>query len=230
MWMKKGESNESSCRDDISRMINGAIMSRYNPDIHHRRSIRLKNYDYSQAGAYFVTICVKHREQLFGQIQDGTMQLNQYGKIATEWWEQIPNHFPNAELDACVIMPNHMHGIIAICDDTAAGGTGGVSPPPPHAGADIIDDADIMGGAETAPLRAESPRRTLGQMVAYYKYQVTKTINQERNTPGVKIWQRNYYEHIIRNQRSLRRICEYIMNNPKRWDIDQLHPNVPSQW
>lgn len=140
------------------------------------------------------------------------MQINENGQIAQDCWQNVPDHFPNVQLDAFVFMPNHMHGILVI-----HGGLGGGTPLK-HL------------GAETAPLPTSSSKQTLGRMVAYYKYLVTKMINQKRNTPGMKIWQRNYYEHIIRNEHSLNRLREYIMNNPIKWELDQLHPNNPSKW
>ena len=89
-------------------------MTHYNPYIHQRRSIRLKNYDYSQAGAYFLTICVNHRECLFGAVEDNDMQFTEIGNIVVRCWQQIPDHCPNIELDAYVVMPNHIHGILVI--------------------------------------------------------------------------------------------------------------------
>ena len=90
---------------------------KYNPDIHHRRSIRLQGYDYSSPGAYFVTMCTHNRECLFGEIANGKMRLNELGKIASQCWLAIPDHFPHARLGAFVIMPNHVHGIIWIVDN-----------------------------------------------------------------------------------------------------------------
>jgi len=95
-------------------------MPKYEPFKHHRRSIRLQGYDYTQAGAYFVTICVEHRECLFGEIADGDVRLSKCGQIVQTHWENIPHHFPNVELDAFVIMPNHLHGIVVIADDVGA--------------------------------------------------------------------------------------------------------------
>lgn len=192
----------------------------YNPEIHHRRSIRLRGYDYSQAGAYFVTICVQGRECLFGNIQNDIVELNEYGKIVYHFWEQVPKHFQNADIDFAVVMPNHFHGIIVIGDDFKKGiNPGGVE------GGEV--EGKVVEGGETPPLRRKP---TLGQIVAYFKYQTTKSINQIRDLPGVKLWQRNYYEHIIRTEECLEKLREYIMQNPQRWDIDQLHPNNPSKW
>lgn len=168
-----------------------------------RCSIRLKDYDYSQEGAYFVTICTHGHKCLFGQIVDSTMQLNRFGNVVNKCWLEIPHHFPNVEVDAFVIMPNHFHGIVVIQDYR-----GEVTSPTPK-------------GAETAPLQ----RHTLGQTIAYFKYQTTKSINQICHTPGNRLWQRNYYEHVIRNEHDLNDIRQYILDNPVKWDMDEENPN-----
>jgi REP element-mobilizing transposase RayT len=176
------------------------MVMKYNPEIHHRRSIRLKNYDYGRAGAYFITICIQGRQCILGTVVNGTVELNEYGSIIEQVWQGIPNHYPLANLDAAIAMPNHFHGILLILDKPIN------SNPQNHANVSRIN------------------RPKLGQIVAYFKYQSTKLINALRNTPGEKVWQRNYYEHVIRHEDSLKRLREYIMNNPKRWQEDQLHP------
>ena len=170
------------------------------PNLPRRKPTRLRDYDYSQRGAYFVTICAQHRKCLFGTIVDGQMQLNAISKTVAECWNRIPQHFPSVALGESVIMPNHIHGIIA-CDPVGAG-----SPRPP----------------KTSPV--------LGKIIAYFKYQSTKHINQHRNTPGTRIWQRNYHDHIIRDDADLQRIRQYIHDNPMKWELDQLHPDNPSKW
>ncbi|OGI20681.1 MAG: hypothetical protein A3B68_09050 [Candidatus Melainabacteria bacterium RIFCSPHIGHO2_02_FULL_34_12] len=174
--------------------------SNYNPAIHHRRSIRLKEFNYSQNGYYFITICTKNRECYLGKIINKKMTLSNEGKIVLQYWNELPNHFSNVGLDEYVIMPNHLHGIIVIendlnNDNRNAQCRGGVTPPLQH--------------------------YTLGQIIAYLKYQTTKTINQFYKTPGKPFWQRNYYEHIIRNESELTRIHEYIRNNPIQWEFDR---------
>jgi len=181
---------------------------KYDPERHHRRSVRLRGYDYSQAGAYFVTICTPDRACLFGDVADGVMRLNDAGRVVERCWHEIPIHFPHVELDEFVIMPNHVHGVIVIV---------GAGSPRPY----VASGAGTITGAETAPLRA-----TLGQMVAYFKYQSTKHINIMRGTPGIPVWQRNYYEHIIRDDESLNRIREYIINNPMQWALDRENTDV----
>ncbi|MEW6571733.1 MAG: transposase [Nitrospirota bacterium] len=186
------------------------MVNKYNPDIRHRRSIRLKGYDYSEAGAYFVTICTKDRECLFGDVVNGEMRLNEAGKMVQKWWYEIATKFRNIELDGSVIMPNHLHGIIVISVDNCRGE---VSSP-------VLKTDETKTrkeGGVPPPLR----KRTLGQIVAYFKYQTTKQINQNRNTPRVPVWQRNYYDRIIRNETELNKMREYILNNPLNWETDE---------
>lgn len=168
----------------------------YNPDIHHRRSIRLRNYDYSQAGAYFVTICTQGRECLFGKITDGIMRLNTAGGIAAKCWQDVPLHFPHAVLDTWTIMPNHVHGIIVI--------------------------ERRVGAKNFSPLQ-NGTSKTIGSMVRGFKIGVTKWMR--RNTPVFSVWQRNYWEHIIRDEPEWHCIREYIQTNPARWQEDSLHPD-----
>ncbi len=175
-----------------------------NPKQHQRRSIRLKDYDYSQEGAYFVTICTHQNIPVFGKIMNGEMRLNRFGNIVNDCWNDIPDHFPNGENDAFVVMPNHMHGIVCIVDKCR----GEVTSPAPK-------------GAETAPLR----KHTLGRIIAYFKYQTTKSINQIHKTPGNRVWQRNYYEHVIRNETDLNDVRQYILDNPVKWDMDEENPS-----
>jgi putative transposase len=190
----------------------------YDPNRHHRRSIRLRGYDYSQAGAYFVTIVTQNREPLFGEVINGEMRLNESGACVMRWWEDIPRHFPGVDTDAFVVMPNHVHGIIVItdADNVGAGSPRPDAPIPPQ----NTPGTDAVAGADAAPRQ----RPSLGNVVAYFKYQTTKTINAMRQTPSARIWQRNYYEHIIRDEASLNRIREYIANNPLRWAADPENP------
>lgn len=171
------------------------------PDRYHRRSIRLKGYDYSRAGAYFITVCTHHRECLFGEIIDGEMKWNECGETARRCWLEIPHHFPHVELDEFVVMPNHVHGILVIVENDV--GANNHSPLP---------------GA--TPFR--SPSRAIGSIIRGYKIGVTKWFHQ--NTDIHLVWQRNYYEHIIRDERSLHRIRQYIRDNPQHWHLDQENP------
>ncbi len=194
-----------------------ASHSQFNPEKHHRRSIRLKGYDYNLPGAYFVTMVTQQRECLFGEIVDAEMVLSDCGKIAEACWRAIPEHFPHVQLGAYVIMPNHVHGIIVIDNDASANVA-------PHA--DTVGNAD-RGAALLHP--NDNPHRmnvkpgSLGAIVRSYKSAVSYRIPRERN--AASIWQRNYYEHIIRNERELQRITDYINTNPLRWNDDNENPS-----
>jgi len=175
-----------------------------NAKLKQRKSIRLKHYDYSRDGFYYVTVCTRNREHVFGDVLDGQMVLNETGEIVEFWWKQLPVKYESAASDAYVIMPNHFHGIIQIV---------GAGSPRPN---DTQNDADQLSGHNGRGNRAP----TLGNMVAYFKYGSTKQINQLRDTPGKSVWQRGYHEHIIRNESDLNKIREYIHNNPNRWGED----------
>lgn len=183
---------------------------KYYLDGNQRKSTRLRGYDYTQAGAYFITICTHTRECLLGEVVNDEMRPNEYGNIVRFQWNEIPVHFSDVGTASFVVMPNHIHGIIVLTDACR----GGVTPP------NRVTTLDKTG-TEPVPLR----KRTLGQIVAYFKYQTTKSINQIRSTPGAHVWQRNYYEHVIRNQTDLEEIREYIVNNPLKWDLDRENPN-----
>lgn len=182
----------------------------FNADKHHRRSIRLKDYDYSQKGAYFVTLCTIHREWLFGDVDDGEMIHNEYGRLVQQEWLQTAVLRPNVELDAFVVMPNHLHGIIVITDSCLTNAKlGGV------------------GAQHAAPLQVSASSRSmkvvpgsLGAIVRGFKSAVTRQINLLRNTPSAPVWQQNYYEEIIRNQPMLDNIRQYIDLNPLNWHND----------
>jgi putative transposase len=186
------------------------MMSPFDPQIHHRRSIRLKDYDYAQAGAYFVTVVTRGRECLFGEIMNGEMVLNEYGKIVKKWWDDLSTHFSGIETGAFVVMPNHVHGVIIIVHN----GRGAVPAP-------LIVPNDEEQGGETPPL----PKPTLGQIVAYFKYKSTKEMNI-LNTHQVitKFWQRNFYERILRNEREMDAVWNYIEGNPSAWREDNENP------
>jgi len=176
-------------------------MAKYNPDIHHRRSIRLKGYDYSQPGLYFITICAQNRSKLSGDIENGKMILNDAGMMVHRIWNEIPNDFRNIQLHEFVIMPNHIHGIIEITT----------------VGADSI----------SAPFKS-APTMAISKIVQSFKRHTTieyiKMVKQNIAPPFEKrIWQRNYYEHIIRNEKSYYQIAEYIRNNPMKWLEDKYY-------
>ena len=188
---------------------------------HYRRSIRLKGFDYSQVGAYFVTIVAFQCECLFGEIVDGEMRLNHYGEIVQKRWDDIPIHFPNVEAWTFVVMSNHVHGIIVITNRR------GTVPVPDDNRTNNFKNqkrgemtSPCKTGGETPPLHAP----TLGQIIAYFKYQSTKEMNALCGDTITKFWQRNYYEHIICNEREMDNIWRYIEANPSRWNGDDENP------
>ncbi len=183
---------------------------------HNRRSIRLKGYDYAQKGAYFVTICVNDRRNLFGGITDGKMELNDMGKIVKDAWRWLGNQYEYIELDEFIIMPNHMHGIICI-NDVGRGGSDEFIIMPNHMHGIICINDVGRGGSRTAPTMKIKP---LGRLIGAFKTVSTKQINIIRQMPGRQFWQRNYYEHIIRDDNDLTRIREYLINNPAQWEQD----------
>lgn len=188
-------------------------MTGYNPGLHHRRSIRLKGYDYRRDGAYFVTICLEgrfanHPYGVLGHIDDGMPILNEYGRISADIWMWLARRFAYVALDAWVIMPDHLHGILVMHGDG--------------------DGRHRRVGSRTAPTMsdcatnsnrtADQPgRKPLGRLVGAFKIVSTKHINDIRGTPGETVWQRNYYERIIRNETALHRIRAYIRDNPVCW-------------
>ena len=193
------------------------MVNRYNPDIHHRRSIRLKTYDYSRAGKYFLTICAHNRECLFGSIENGVMVLNRAGKIVADAWAKTAEIRNEIELDQWVVMPNHFHGILVIIEGR------GTAP-----GRDTARRIEGRGTARRAPTAERFGHPVAGSIptiIRSFKSAVTKHINELRKTPGHPVWQRNYYEHIIRDEADYDRIAEYIADNPRRWADDSLNPD-----
>lgn len=234
-------------------------MSPYDPNIHHRRSIRLKGYDYTSAGLYFVTICTQNRECLFGEIENDEMVLNDAGRMIERWYFETQNKFPDIVCHEMIVMPNHFHCIWENVGPGAAVGANlcvrppktNVRPPkqndvaiqngvhdfetgahainkgahtgaplrPQHDGNDIVNDSDLIENKSGAPLSA---------VVGWFK-----TMSTNEYIRGVKqlgwppfdrkLWQRNYYEHIIRNPLSYNDIANYINTNPIRWQYDKFY-------
>lgn len=181
---------------------------KFDPQTHHRRSIRLKGYDYSQAGVYFVTIVTWQREMLFGEIVKGEMIASEFGKIVREEWERTGEIRREVELGAYIVMPNHFHGIVVLSSDT-------------HRVSDV-------GATGRSPLPHGPAPKSLGSLMAGFKSSVTKRINTLRNVQGIPVWQRNYYEHIVRNEQEMDRIHRYIESNPSMWAEDDENPNTVS--
>ena len=152
-----------------------------------RRSLRLRNYDYASPGAYFITICSHRGACLFGRIAHGLMRLNALGTLVETCWHALPTHYPHVELDAFVVIPNHVHGILVLAD--------------------------------------ESPKRHgLPEIVRAFKTLSSRRVNEMRDRGGTPIWQRGYYEHVIRNEGLLGRIRDYVETNPCRWELDKENP------
>ena len=193
---------------------------KYDPEKHHRHSIRLKGYDYSQPGGYVVTIVTQNRECLFGDVADGKMVLNGFGEIIEYYWQRLPQHFKHIKLDVFQIMPNHLHGIIIITDPNVGA---------MHSRNEIVNQ-NRKSIRNASPLQ-KRPHGTqpgsLPAIVQNFESVTTRKINHIRKTPGQKLWQRNYWEHIIRDDNDFNRICEYIINNPLQWESDDENPGKP---
>ena len=175
----------------------------YNPDIHHRRSVRLKGYDYSQLGCYFVTICTYERMPLFGCIADGQMTLNEYGRIAEKELHITEKARANIEIDEHIIMPNHIHCIIKInfrCRGTM-----------------LVPEKEY----DAIERFAKPTSNSIPTIIRGYKSAVTKQL-RDKDVEGYCVWQKGYYEHIIRNEEEFQNIKEYIKNNPNNWKKDKL--------
>jgi len=200
---------------------------KYNPQKHHRRSIRLKGYDYTQPGAYFITICAYQRMHVVGEVINGEMVLNEVGKIAWDEWFKTAENRPYVKLyeNEFVVMPNHAHGIIHIVEQVGTP-RGGVQD------GDVQDEDGPQAGEQTgkrARQRRAPTRETFGKpvpgsiptIVRAYKSAVTYAVNAVENTRGSVLWQKNYYERVIRNDRELQNIGWYILNNPLNWQQDR---------
>jgi REP element-mobilizing transposase RayT len=192
---------------------------------HHRRSIRLAGYDYSQEGNYFITVCTQNREFLFGQINNGRMVLNDAGRMVQKWWLKLSQKFPQIKLDKFIIMPNHIHGIIEIIE---------------FVGANLVVGANLCvclgypcylgkytdrGKHKGLPLRPSIPK-----IIQWFKTMSTNEYIRnvkQNNWPSFdrRLWQRNYYEHIIRDEPAYNNIADYIICNPINWENDRNnHP------
>jgi REP element-mobilizing transposase RayT len=228
----------------------------YDPEIHHRRSIRLKGYDYASPGWYYLTICTYERRFLFGEIIRDQMRPSEIGSIAHECWCEIPKHFPHAALDVSVVMPNHLHGIIII------GGESAIRTGTTRRARGACHGMPVQGSDGMAMPSCPGRRAAFGQpvpgslatMVGQFKQAVVRRVQAghdpaatvesdasyghdtacPKGTPWhartvaqgalAHIWHKNYYEHIIRSEKELNRIREYICTNPLRWRYDVENP------
>jgi putative transposase len=179
------------------------------PPKYHRRSIRLREYDYSWAGWYYVTVCSHKRECVFGEVKGDKVVLAMPGEILVKHWDDLPNHYP-IELDSYVVMPNHLHGIIIIKDQSV--------------GAIHVNDPAKGGESPLQERIIQRRKMLLPKIIGRFKMETAKEINLLRKTRGVPVWQRNYHEHVIRNDADLHRIRTYIQNNPLQWAIDEENP------
>jgi putative transposase len=173
---------------------------------HHHRSIRLRGYDYTQAGAYFVTIVMRDRACLFGEVVNGEIRPNQFGRIVQSTWGELSDHYAGVECDAFMVMPNHFHGIVVI--------------------AGVPVGADLRVGPYSEGAHVGAPLPTI---IQWFKTMTTNTYMRGVKTQGWapfygRLWQRNYYEHVVRGENELHRIREYIANNPLQWEMDRENP------
>ena len=210
-------------------------MNQFNPNIHHRRSVRLKDYDYSQAGLYFVTICVQNKVSLFGNIINGEIKLNDAGVIVEKEWLKLPQRYNNIQLHEYVIMPNHFHAIIQIINPVGA--TLVVAQHDTFAQNDAFAQNDTFAQNDIKmqqfpnqgqPQGIAPTGKTIGDIIGGFKSNVT--VEYIRGVKSFdwhpfnnRLWQRNYYEHIIRNEESYYKIVDYIRNNPSNWNKDQFY-------
>lgn len=185
---------------------------KFDPKKHHRRSIRLKGYDYTQKGAYYITIVTHQREHLFGKVVDGEMILNKFGLVAKLQWEKLARRFKHVELIVFIIMPNHMHGIIVIIDERRGTAEGVPNSNPSLTRRAPTDERIEKFGK---PVKGSIPT-----LIRSYKSAVALRINLMRGTKGLPVWQSNYYEHVIRDEKDLQAKYDYIMGNPLNWEND----------
>ncbi len=202
----------------------------YNPDIHHRRSIRLKGYDYTKAGAYFVTLCTQNKVCFFGEVFDGAITLNAAGQMIDAVWHEIPKFYPGIKIDVFQIMPNHIHGILVFV------GAGPCACPDSEPGSSVLKKGPKIAkktepGQEPGQAQGPAPTLSVSDVVHRFKTMTTKKYidgvkNDNWSSFDQKLWQRNYYEHIIRNEGEWHKVREYITSNPMKWETDQAYSNV----
>lgn len=210
--------------------MSSGIFNKYT-GYHNRQSYRLRGYDYSRPGAYFITVCINDPQQrIFGDVIDGKMILKDAGKYAEKCWLDIPGHFPHAKIDEYIIMPNHIHGIVFIAEPVRVRanvvGANNHSPLPGIQTETQCGNGANMQANNHSPQHSPGNRirgtsKTIGSMVRGFKIGVTKWF--QASGPGTIVWQRNYYDHVIRDDKSLFHIRHYIRNNPANWAADSEH-------
>ena len=168
-----------------------------------RRSLRLQGYDYAKSGAYFVTVVTHDRRCLFGEIAGGGVRLNHPGRVVAETWEWLETRYPFVTLDEYVVMPNHLHGLLAITDEGGRAGDSRIAP---------TGDRSGVG------------RKALGSLIGAFKTVATKRVNVARGAPGRRLWQRNFHDRVVRSEEDLDHIRAYIRDNPLRWELDAENP------
>jgi putative transposase len=226
----------------------------FDPNKHNRRSIRLPSHDYSQTGEYFVTLCVQNRECLFGGIENGKMHINDAGRMVEKWHLELANKFTNVKIDEFIVMPNHFHSVVIIVPFHSVGADLRVCPSQindayttgEHAGSPLRDtetntnDGTVDGRYKTgerngegehtgSPLQETPNHGNLSTIMQWFKTMTTneyiRNVKTKNWTPFAgKLWQRNFYEHINRDEKELFRIRQYIRNNPLNWDSDGENP------
>lgn len=187
----------------------------YNPKIHNRKSIRLKGYNYACSGLYFITVCCEHKKNRFGEIENDEMVLNDFGKMAYDEWLKLTERFTHIELDVFQIMPNHIHGIIGIKHVIGS----------EFQSEQFEIEKLVLAQPQGLPLQPpqESTNKTINDIVGAYKSLVANkclAMAKLKNETLGKLWQRNYYEHIIRDEKGYQNISNYIINNPLNWPDD----------
>jgi len=188
-------------------------MCPYDPKEHHRRSIRLSGFDYAQAAVYFVTICTHENRCVLGRVVGDAIVLSASGEVAQACWCAIREHSPDVFLDEFALMPNHLHGLLAL----------GVASPAKRDTPYRVDPL-LPSSRTVTPTPALQPD-SVSALMGSFKSAVTRQVNRAKGTPGAPLWHRNYYERIVRDDKELKAVREYIRGNPIRWSLDRLNPN-----
>ncbi len=188
--------------------------------LHQRKSMRLPEFDYASPGAYFVTLKTWNREPLFGKVQQEEVDLSEWGNLVHREWQRLESRFPTLQLDAFIVMPDHLHGILCLMEPA---NPAPISPAPVGAGQESGSRLPPILGAPPPSFHPPAPG-SIGAILRSYKSTTTRLINGLRHSSGNPLWQRNYYEHVIRNERKWKRCREYIQANPMHWNQEGEDP------